>query len=81
MNKSELIAALAEKTEFSKKDAEKALNAFVDAIAPEEKVKQAILANGAVGITFHYQKRYMSRRRSWLLSITPPILPRILTRA
>ena len=30
MNKSELIAALAEKTEFSKKDAEKALNAFVD---------------------------------------------------
>ena len=25
-------------------------------------VKQAILANGAVGITFHYQKRYMNRR-------------------
>ena len=33
MNKSELIAALAEKTEFSKKDAEKALNAFVDVIS------------------------------------------------
>ena len=33
MNKSELIAALAEKTEFSKKDAEKALNAFVDAVS------------------------------------------------
>ena len=33
MNKSELIAALAEKTELSKKDAEKALNAFVDVTA------------------------------------------------
>ncbi len=33
MNKSELIAALAEKAEFSKKDAEKALNSFVDAIS------------------------------------------------
>jgi DNA-binding protein HU-beta len=33
MNKSELIAALAEKAEFSKKDAEKALNAFVDAVS------------------------------------------------
>ena len=33
MNKSELIAALAEKTEVSKKDAEKALNAFVDVVS------------------------------------------------
>ena len=33
MNKSELIAALAEKTEFSKKDAEKALNAFGEAVS------------------------------------------------
>ena len=33
MNKSELIAALAEKTELSKKDAEKALNSFVDAVS------------------------------------------------
>ena len=33
MNKSELIAALAEKAEFSKKDAEKALNSFVDAVS------------------------------------------------
>lgn len=32
MNKSELIAAIAEKSELSKKDAEKALNAFVGTI-------------------------------------------------
>jgi DNA-binding protein HU-beta len=33
MNKSELIAALAEKTEFSKKDAEKILNSFVEVVS------------------------------------------------
>jgi DNA-binding protein HU-beta len=32
MNKSELIAKMAEKGELSKKDAEKALNAFVDVV-------------------------------------------------
>ena len=43
MNKSELINALAEKTQLSKKNAEKALNAFVDtvngALAKGEKVQ------------------------------------------
>ena len=33
MNKSELVAALAEKSELSKRDAEKALSAFVDVIS------------------------------------------------
>ena len=32
MNKSELINALAAKTEFTKKDAEKSLNAFIEVI-------------------------------------------------
>ena len=32
MNKTELTAALAEKTGFNKKDAEKALNAFVEVV-------------------------------------------------
>ena len=35
MNKTELIAAVAEKAELSKKDAEKALKAFTDVIAAE----------------------------------------------
>ena len=39
MNKSELVAALASKTELSKKDAEKAVNAFVDVVSES-------LANG-----------------------------------
>lgn len=43
MNKTELIMAVAEKTELSKKDADKAVNAVLDAIveavAKEEKVQ------------------------------------------
>ena len=37
MNKTELIAAIAERTELSKKDAEKALKAFTDVVAEELK--------------------------------------------
>ncbi len=37
MNKSELVAMIAEKAELSKKDAEKALNAFVESV--QETVK------------------------------------------
>ena len=37
MNKTELVAAIAKKTELSKKDAEKALKAFTDVVAEELK--------------------------------------------
>ena len=37
MNKTELVAAIAKKTELSKKDAEKALKAFTDIVADELK--------------------------------------------
>ena len=37
MNKTELVAAIAEKTELSKKDDEKALKAFTDVVAEELK--------------------------------------------
>ncbi|MCX7842305.1 MAG: HU family DNA-binding protein [Clostridia bacterium] len=32
MNKSDLVSSMAEKSELSKKDAEKALNAFIDSV-------------------------------------------------
>ncbi|MGB4661608.1 MAG: HU family DNA-binding protein [Mobilitalea sp.] len=35
MNKAELVAAIAEKTDFSKKDSEKALKAFIDVVSEE----------------------------------------------
>ena len=37
MNKTELVSAIAEKSELSKKDAEKALNAFIEAVTDELK--------------------------------------------
>ena len=37
MNKTELIAAMAEQTELSKKDAEAALKAFIDVVSEELK--------------------------------------------
>ena len=37
MNKTELVAAITEQTELSKKDAEKALKAFTDIVADELK--------------------------------------------
>jgi DNA-binding protein HU-beta len=42
MNKTELVAAIAEKTELSKKDAEKALKAFTEVVAEELKKGQKI---------------------------------------
>ena len=39
MNKSELVAIMAEKASLSKKDAEGALNAFVDAVKKNDKVQ------------------------------------------
>ena len=42
MNKTELVAAIAEKTELSKKDAEAALKAFTDVVVEEMKKGEKI---------------------------------------
>lgn len=42
MNKTELIAAIAERTELTKKDAEKALKAFTDVVEEELKKGEKI---------------------------------------
>ena len=42
MNKAELVAAIAEKTELSKKDAEKALRAFTEIVETELKKGEKI---------------------------------------
>jgi DNA-binding protein HU-beta len=42
MNKTELVAAIADKSELSKKDAEKALKAFTDVVAEELKKGEKI---------------------------------------
>ena len=55
MNKTELVAAIAEKSGLSKKDAEKALAATIDAIAAELKNDGKIQLVGFV--TFAVSKR------------------------
>ena len=42
MNKTELVAAIAENAEISKKDAEKALKAFVDVVTEELKTEEKV---------------------------------------
>ena len=42
MNKTELVAAIAEKTELSKKDSEKVLKAFIDVVGEELKKGEKI---------------------------------------
>ena len=42
MNKTELVAAMAEKTELSKKDAEKALKAFIEVVTDELKKDEKV---------------------------------------
>ena len=46
MNKTELIAAIAEQAELSKKDAEKALKAFTDIVTEELKKGEKIQLEG-----------------------------------
>ena len=55
MNKTELIAAVAEKAEISKKDAEKALKAFTDTVAEELKKGEKVQLVGFG--TFEVSKR------------------------
>ena len=55
MNKAELIAAMAEKAELSKKDSEKALKAFIDVVT-EELVKGEKIQLVGFG-TFEFSER------------------------
>ena len=53
MNKTELIAAVAEKAEISKKDSEKALKAFIDVVTDELKngEKIQLVGFGTFGVS------------------------------
>ena len=54
MNKTELVAAMADAAEISKKDAEKALKAFTDVVADELKKggKVQLVGFGTFELTF-----------------------------
>ncbi len=55
MNKTELVAAIAEKADLSKKDSEKALKAFVDVVTAQLKKEQKVQLVGFG--TFEISKR------------------------
>ena len=55
MNKTELVAAIAEKAELSKKDSEKALKAFVDVVTEQLKNEEKVQLLGFG--TFEVSKR------------------------
>ena len=60
MNKTELIAAIAEKAEISKKDSEKALKAFVDVVTEQLKNDDKVQLVGFG--TFEVSKRAANSR-------------------
>ena len=65
MNKAELIAAMSEKAELSKKDAEKAIKAFTDAVAEE-----LVLTLGGMGwnkVSPHRTQNNLKRVKHLLL--------------
>ena len=62
MNKTELIAAIAEKTELTKKDAERALKAFVDVVTDELKQGEKVQLVGFG--SFEVRKRAARKGRN-----------------
>ena len=71
MNKTELIAVVAEKAELSKKDAEKAIKAFTDAVS-EELVKGGKIQLVGFG-TFEVAERAAREGRNPKTGDTMPI--------
>ena len=71
MNKTELIAAVAEKAELSKKDAEKAIKAFTDTVS-EELVKGGKIQLVGFG-TFEVSERAAREGRNPKTGETMPI--------
>ncbi|MEG1458321.1 MAG: HU family DNA-binding protein [Acetivibrio sp.] len=68
MNKAELVAAIAERTELSKKDSEKALKAFIDVVTDELKKGEKIQLVGFG--TFEVSKRAAREGRNPQTGIT-----------
>ena len=71
MNKTELVAAIAEQTELSKKDAEKALKAFIDVVTDELKKGEKVQLVGFG--TFEISEREAREGRNPLTGATMSI--------
>lgn len=76
MNKAELVAAIAEKTELSKKDSEKALKAFIDVVTEELKKGEKVQLVGFG--TFETSKRAAREGRNPQTGETVKIAARVV---
>ena len=77
MNKTELVAAIAKKTELSKKDAEKALKAFTDVVAEELKKGEKIqlVGFGTFEVTERAAREGRNPRTGEMMSIAASKAP------
>ena len=78
MNKTELVAAIAKKTELSKKDAEKALKAFTDVVAEELKKGEKIqlVGFGTFEVTERAAREGRNPRTGEMMSIAASQAPK-----
>lgn len=73
MNKTELVAAISEKTELTKKDSEKALKALIDVVAEELKKGEKVQLVGFG--TFEVSERAARQARTHRLVQRLRLLP------
>ena len=73
MNKTELVAAISEKTELTKKDSEKALKALIDVVAEELKKGEKVQLVGFG--TLKYQRELQEQARTHRLVQRLRLLP------
>ncbi|HHT97691.1 MAG TPA: HU family DNA-binding protein [Clostridiales bacterium] len=78
MNKSELLAAMAEKCELSKKDTEKALKAFVDVVTEElaNGGKIQLVGFGTFDVTHRPQRQGINPSTKEPITIAASIAPK-----
>lgn len=74
MNKTELIAAIAEQAEISKKDAEKALKAFVDVVTEQlkEGEKVQLVGFGTFEVSERAAREGRNPQTGKTMKIDPP---------
>ena len=69
MNRTELVAAMAEKSQLSKKDAESALKAFIDVVSEEMQKGEKIQLVGFG--TFEVSEKRNKKREEILRQVKP----------
>ena len=73
MNKTELVAAISEKTELTKKDSEKALKALIDVVAEELKKGEKVQLVGLVHLKYQRELQEQARTHRLVQRLRLPV--------